>query len=127
MISEKSFLSGHLHHDRNLHSKFHVSSSSSFGSAMIVSQSVSFSFYTYIYIYRFLLNLYFLLVIVNNNNNNNSSHLTIKTVVIVIGFTPSHRIRGLRVQTWPGSMDFSHKNPEYDFLRKGSKAVGPVS
>ena len=27
-----------------------------------------------------------------------------------------------------GSMDFSErKNPEYDFLRKGSKAVGPVS
>ena len=41
MISEKSFLSGYLHHDRYLHSKFHVSSSSSLGSAMIVSQSVS--------------------------------------------------------------------------------------
>ena len=27
-----------------------------------------------------------------------------------------------------GSMDFlERKNPEYDFLRKGSKAVGPVS
>ena len=37
-------------------------------------------------------------------------------------------IRSSRVQTWPGSMDFSErKNPEYDFLRKGIKAVGPVS
>ena len=35
------------------------------------------------------------------------------------------RIRGSWVQ-WPGSMDFSErKNPEYDFLWKGSKAVGP--
>ena len=37
-------------------------------------------------------------------------------------------IRGSRVRTRPGSMDFfqSVKNL-YDFLRKGSKAVGPVS
>ena len=36
-----------------------------------------------------------------------------------------YTINGL---TRPGSMDFTeHKNPEYDFLRKGSKAVGPVS
>ena len=33
-----------------------------------------------------------------------------------------------RVQTWPGLMDFSErKNPEYDFLQKGSEAVSPVS
>ena len=44
MSSEKFFLSGYLHRNRNIHSKFHVSSSSSFGSALIchsVSQSVS--------------------------------------------------------------------------------------
>ena len=41
IISGKSFLSGYLHRDRNLHSKFQVSSSSTFGSAMIVSPSVS--------------------------------------------------------------------------------------
>ena len=37
--------------------------------------------------------------------------------------------RGLRVQTRPGSMDFfsERKIPEYDFLRKGSKAGRPVS
>ena len=33
-----------------------------------------------------------------------------------------------RVRSRPGSIDFSErKNPDYDFLRKGSKAVGPVS
>ena len=40
MIHEKYFLTGYLHRDRNLHSKFHVSSSGSFGSAFI-NQSVS--------------------------------------------------------------------------------------
>ena len=36
-------------------------------------------------------------------------------------------IRGLRVRSRPGSMDFSErKYPEYDFLRKGSKVMGPV-
>ena len=49
MISEKSFLSGYLHLDRNLHSKFHVSSSSSLGSAMIVSQSISQFLLLYMY------------------------------------------------------------------------------
>ena len=45
---------------------------------------------------------------------------------VVIIFATGSEV--LRVQTWPGSMDFSErKNPEYDFLRKGSKAVGPVS
>ena len=48
MISEKSFLSGYLHRDRNLHSKFHISSSSSFGCAMIC-QSVSQFLLLYIY------------------------------------------------------------------------------
>ena len=44
------------------------------------------------------------------------------------GYHTRHGTRGSRVQTRPGSMDFSeHKNPEYDFLRKGSKAMGPVS
>ena len=42
--------------------------------------------------------------------------------------TPRHWIRGSRVQTRPRSMDFSErKNPEYDFIRKGSKAMRPVS
>ena len=50
MSSGNSFLSGYLHLDRNLHSKFHVSSSSSFGSAKIVSQSVSQ--YLLLYMYR---------------------------------------------------------------------------
>ena len=37
-------------------------------------------------------------------------------------------IRCLWVRSQPGSMDFSErKNPEYDFLRKGSKAVRTVS
>ena len=54
MISEKSFLSGYLHHDRDLHTKFHVSSSSSFGPAMIVSQSVSQYLLLYIYITSWL-------------------------------------------------------------------------
>ena len=37
-------------------------------------------------------------------------------------------IRGLRVQTQPGSMDFlERKKPEHDFLWKGSKAMGPMS
>ena len=37
-------------------------------------------------------------------------------------------IRGSRVRFRTGSMDFSErKNLEYDFLRKGSKAVGPLS
>ena len=35
-------------------------------------------------------------------------------------------IQGSRIRSRPGSMDFSEcKNPEYDFLRKGSKAMGP--
>ena len=39
-----------------------------------------------------------------------------------------HWIRGSRIETRPGSMDFSErKNPESDFLRKGSKVAGPVS
>ena len=41
------------------------------------------------------------------------------------GYHTRHWIRGSWVQTWPGSMDFfERKNPEYDFLRKGSKAHG---
>ena len=44
------------------------------------------------------------------------------------GYHTRHWIRGSRVQTQPGSMDFSErKNLEYDVLRKGSKAMGPVS
>ena len=35
MISEKFFLSGYIHHNKNLHSKFYVSSFNSFGSALI--------------------------------------------------------------------------------------------
>ena len=43
------------------------------------------------------------------------------------GYHTYHWIRGSRVQTRPGLMDFSErKNPEYDFLWKGSKAIGPV-
>ena len=38
MISGKSFLSGYLHCNINLHSKFHVSSFSSLGSALICQQ-----------------------------------------------------------------------------------------
>ena len=42
------------------------------------------------------------------------------------GHHTRHWIRRSRVQTRPGWMDFSeHKNPQYDFLRKGSKAIGP--
>ena len=37
MISEKSFLSGYLHCDRNLHSKFKVSSFNSFGNVNFAS------------------------------------------------------------------------------------------
>ena len=48
MISEKSFLSGYLHRDRKLHSKFHISSSSSLGCALIC-QSVSQFLLLYIY------------------------------------------------------------------------------
>ena len=37
-------------------------------------------------------------------------------------------IRGSRVPSRPGSMDFSQrKHHEYDFLRKGRKVVGPLS
>ena len=36
-------------------------------------------------------------------------------------------IRGSQVRSWPGSIFSEHKNPEYDFLRKGSKAMGAVS
>jgi hypothetical protein len=33
-----------------------------------------------------------------------------------------------RVQTWPKPLDFSgQKNPQHAFLRRGSKAVGPMS
>ena len=45
------------------------------------------------------------------------------------GYHTRHWIRGSLVQTRPGPMDFfsEGENPEYDFLWKGSKAVGPVS
>ena len=44
-----------------------------------------------------------------------------------LGYHTRHWIRGSRVQTRPGWMDFSErKNPEYDLLRKASKALGPV-
>ena len=44
------------------------------------------------------------------------------------GYHTRHGIRGSRVQTRPGSMDFSEReNPEYDFLTKGSKALAAVS
>ena len=44
------------------------------------------------------------------------------------GYHTRFWIRGSRVRSRPGSMYFSErKNHEYDFLRKGSKAVGPVS
>ena len=37
-------------------------------------------------------------------------------------------IRHSRVQSWLGRWIFSErKNPEYDFLRMGSKAMGPMS
>ena len=29
--------------------------------------------------------------------------------------------------SWPGLIFSEHKNPEYNFLRKGSKAVSPMS
>jgi hypothetical protein len=33
-----------------------------------------------------------------------------------------------RVRTWPNPSDFSgRKNPQHAFLRRGSKAVGPLS
>ena len=39
------------------------------------------------------------------------------------GYRTLHWIRGSRFQTRPGSSDFSERqNPEYDFLRKGSKS-----
>ena len=48
--------------------------------------------------------------------------------------TSSHAVRSWESKGWevlgfkPGSMDFPEsKNSEYDFIRKGSKAVGPVS
>ena len=45
--------------------------------------------------------------------------------VIIILATGS---QGSRVQTRPGLMHFSErKNTEYDFLRKGSKAMGSMS
>ena len=44
---------------------------------------------------------------------------------VVIIRASGSKVRGL--DPGQGSMDFSErKNPEYDFLRKGSKAVGPV-
>ena len=45
------------------------------------------------------------------------------------GYRTRHWIRDSRVQTRSGSMNFfsENKNPEYDFLRKESKAVDPVS
>ena len=44
------------------------------------------------------------------------------------GYRTRQWIRGLRVQIRSGRWIFSErKNPEYDFLRKGSKAVGLVS
>ena len=44
------------------------------------------------------------------------------------GYHTRHWIRSSRVQTRPGSMDFSErKNPKYNFLQKGSKAVAPMS
>ena len=53
------------------------------------------------------------------------------SILVVWGSNLSHSYfnpRGSRVQTRPVSMDFSErKNPEYDFLRKGRKAVGPVT
>ena len=61
MISTKSFLSGYIHRNRSLYSKFYVSSFSSFGSALIC-QSISHSFFLYvciyIYIYIYILNLF---------------------------------------------------------------------
>ena len=42
------------------------------------------------------------------------------------GYHTRHWTRGSRVLTRAWSMDFlERKSPEYDFLRKGSKAVGP--
>ena len=47
---------------------------------------------------------------------------------VVIILATGSEVQGFKLQTRPGSMDFSErKNPEYDFLRKGSKAMGPVS
>ena len=43
------------------------------------------------------------------------------------GYHTRHWIRGSRVQTQPELVDFSErKNPENDFLQKGSKAMGPA-
>ena len=45
-----------------------------------------------------------------------------------VGYHTRHWIRVSQVQTRPGLMDFSErKNPEYDFIPKGSKTVGPMS
>ena len=47
---------------------------------------------------------------------------------VVIILATGFEVRASRVQTRPGSMDFSErKKREYDFLRKGTKAVDPVS
>ena len=45
---------------------------------------------------------------------------------VVIILAPGSEVRGFYLGR--GRWIFSeHKNPEYDFLRKGRKAVGPVS
>ena len=45
-------------------------------------------------------------------------------VVIILAYGSEVR----RFDPGRGGWNFSeHKNPEYDFLRKGSKAVGPMS
>ena len=44
------------------------------------------------------------------------------------GYHTRHQIRGSRIQTRAGSINFSErKNPEDDFLLKGSKTAGLVS
>ena len=58
--------------------------------------------------------------IISNDNN--------KSIRWPSGYHTHLWIRGSRVQTRAGFDGFfsDRKNPEYDFLRKGSKAVGPL-
>ena len=93
----------------------------------------SFLVYNYIYIYIYIYYIHIFLAVYIVYTLYIYSILCIPGLaladspVIYVNYGDPESSISLMFRSRPGSMDFSErKNPEYDFLRKGSKTVRPV-
>ena len=85
----KIIFSGYLHHNRNLYSKFYVSSFSSLGSALIY-QSVSFSFYIQCFFSGDMRGYVYPLNILQTSQE--KSYINIATLILCVDYTVLLRV-----------------------------------